>query len=60
MTYSLVALFFLSGKAFVERTGLSLQSCAGYAVMHRTQSLELVEKTGEVQYKCVEEHERSR
>jgi hypothetical protein len=57
MSYTLIALFLLSGESYVERRGLSLQGCAGHAAMARQQLLEadLVLRVGEVQFYCVPE-----
>lgn len=57
MTYSLVAIFFFSGDVYVERTGLSLQACAGRAAMARQEAEVLMPRIGEVEYRC--EPERS-
>ncbi len=38
MTYTLLAIFLSSGNVYVERTGLSLQSCAGRAAMARQEA----------------------
>lgn len=56
MTYTLFVIFLLSGDAYVERTGLSLQACAGQAAMAR-QAIppELTKSIGDVQFRCVEE-----
>lgn len=57
MSYTLIALFLLSGESYVERSGLSLQGCAGHAAMARQQMLEadLILRVGEVQFYCVPE-----
>lgn len=57
MTYTLVAFFLLTGDAYIEREGLSLQSCAGQAAMSRQQFMNALPKLngriGEVRYLCV-------
>lgn len=59
MTYTLIALFLLTGDAYIERGGLTLQACAGHAALARQQYLAVLPKLtpliGEVQYLCVEE-----
>jgi len=59
MTYTLLALFLLTGDTYVERDGLSLQSCAGHAAMARQEFLavlpKLNKKIGEVRWHCVPE-----
>jgi hypothetical protein len=56
MTYTLVALFLSTGAAYVERTGLTLEKCAGLAAMVRQQILpDLEQKIGRVQMHCVPE-----
>jgi len=57
VTYTLLAIFLLSGDAYIERTGLSLQSCAGRAAMARQESEVLQGVIGGVEYRC--EPERS-
>lgn len=53
MTYTLVAVFMLTGQAYVERDGLSLQSCAGHAAMARQKAEELTVTVGPVRYMCI-------
>lgn len=64
MTYTLVALFLLTGGIYIERDGLSLQSCAGHAAMARQQYLavlpQLNEKIGEVRWQCLPERSLAR
>ena len=59
MSYTLIAIFMLSGDFYVERTGLTLQGCAGHAAMIRQEMLAVLPKLnkriGEVQYRCVPE-----
>ena len=59
MSYTLVALFLLTGDVYVERSGLTLQGCAGHAAMVRQEMLAVLPKLnkriGEVQYRCVPE-----
>lgn len=59
MTYTLLALFMLTGDAYVERQGLSLQGCAGHAAMARQEFLAVLPKlnkrVGEVRWQCVPE-----
>lgn len=56
MTYTLVAIFLATNASYVERTGLSLQACAGLAAMVRQQILpDLEKKIGKVQMRCVPE-----
>lgn len=57
MTYTLLAIFLASGNVYVERTGLSLQSCAGRAAIARQESQAVVPLVGGVEYRC--EAERS-
>ena len=58
-SYTLVALFLLTGDAYVERRGLTLQSCAGHAALIRQETLietpGLTELIGEVRYLCLPE-----
>jgi hypothetical protein len=58
MTYTLLALFVLTGDTYPERTGLSLQQCAGHAAMTRSQTAELYTYVGEVRYLCIEERKQ--
>lgn len=60
MTYTLIAIFLASGQVYTERTGLSLQSCAGRAAMARTEAIDLFEVVGEVQYRCTPERSLNR
>jgi hypothetical protein len=53
MTYTLVAVFMLTGQAYVERDGLSLQSCAGHAAMARQKAEEIASSIGPVRYMCL-------
>lgn len=57
MTYTLVVIFALTGKAYIEQTGLSLQACAGQAAMHRqiTDIPKLKKQIGEHRYMCIKE-----
>lgn len=55
MTYTLLAVFLLSGDAYPERTGLSLMQCAGHAAMTRQETAYLYRYVGEVRYLCVPE-----
>jgi hypothetical protein len=55
MTFTLLAVFLALGQSYPERTGLSLQQCAGHAAMARTQARELYTFIGEVRYLCVPE-----
>jgi uncharacterized membrane protein len=54
-TYTLLAVFLLTGDAYPERTNLSLQQCAGHAAMARPLAAELYQYIGEVRYLCVPE-----
>jgi lipopolysaccharide export system protein LptA len=60
MTYTLLAIFLLTGNAYVERTGLSLQSCAGHAAMARQASEVLRDSIGRVEYRCAPERSLAR
>jgi hypothetical protein len=60
MTYTLLAVFLLSGDTYPERTGLSLMQCAGHAALTRTQTAELYQYVGEVRYLCVPERSLAR
>lgn len=60
MTYTLLAVFLLTGDTYPERTNLSLQQCAGHAAMTRTQTVELYQYVGEVRYLCVPEKSLAR
>jgi hypothetical protein len=57
MTYSLVVVFLLTGRAYVEQAGLSLQACAGQAALHRqaTDIPKLKKQIGEHRYLCIKE-----
>lgn len=55
MTYVLVAVFVLTGQAYVERRGLSLQECAGRAAMLRQETEHIFEHVGDFRYLCVPE-----
>lgn len=57
MTYSLVVVFLLTGHAYIEQAGLSLQSCAGQAAMRRqvTDIPKLKRQIGETEYHCIKE-----
>lgn len=57
MTYTLVVVFALTGKAYIEQRGLSLQACAGQAAMHRqtTDIPKLKARIGEHRYLCIKE-----
>lgn len=55
ITYTLFAVFLATGDAYPERTGLSLQQCAGHAAMTRQQTAELYQFIGEVRYLCIPE-----
>jgi hypothetical protein len=59
-TYTLLAVFLLSGEAYPERTGLSLMQCAGHAAMTRTETAHLYPYVGEVRYLCVPERSLAR
>lgn len=59
MTYALVAVFLLTGNVYLERSGLTLEGCAGQAAKLR-QETEAVLATikrdkGEVRYFCLPE-----
>jgi hypothetical protein len=60
MTYTLLAIFLLTGDAHIERQGLSLQSCAGRAAMARQEAAPLFQYIGEVQYECRAEYSLAR
>ena len=53
MTWTLVAVFVLTGQAYVERDGLSLQSCAAHAAMARQKAQEIASTIGPVRYMCM-------
>jgi hypothetical protein len=55
ITYTLVALFVATGESYVERTGLSLQQCAGHAAMTRNETQHLYQYVGEIRYLCLPE-----
>jgi hypothetical protein len=55
MTYVLIAVFVLTGQAYVERRGLSLQECAGRAAMLRQETEHIFEHVGDFRYLCVPE-----
>lgn len=63
-TYTLVAFFVLTGHAYTEREGLSLQGCAGQAAMARSAMLDVQEqieaRVGEVRYLCLPEYSLAR
>jgi hypothetical protein len=63
-TYSLVALFLLTGGQYIERDGLSLQGCAGHAAIARQEMLAVQEQlealVGEVRYLCLPERSLAR
>jgi hypothetical protein len=52
MTYTLLAIFLATGQAYPERTGLSLQACAGRAAMARQEATVLFPSIGPVEYRC--------
>lgn len=60
MTYSLIAIFLATGDVYVERRGLSLQSCAGRAAMARQESEGLQSRIGDIQYRCAPERSLAR
>jgi hypothetical protein len=60
MTYTLLAVFLLSGESYPERTGLSLMQCAGHAALTRSQTAELYQYVGEVRYLCAPERSLAR
>jgi hypothetical protein len=64
MTYTLVALFVLSGAEYIERDGLTLQGCAGFAALARQDLLPVQEqiesRVGEVRYLCRPERSLAR
>lgn len=53
MTYTLVALFVLTGKYYVEMSGLTLHQCAGHAAIIKQKTRELEPLVGEVRYICL-------
>lgn len=53
MTYILIAVLLETGGVYVERTGLTIQQCAGYAEMLELDSKDLEESIGGVQYLCI-------
>lgn len=55
ITYTLLAVFLATGDSYPERTGLSLQQCAGHAAMTRQMTQELYQFIGEVRYLCIPE-----
>ena len=63
MTYTLIAFFLMTGSAYVEQQGLTLQACAGQAAMARTEYLSVLpklnKKIGEVRFLCVSDREES-
>ncbi len=56
MSYSLVVVLLMTGQMYVERSGLSLNTCADYAAMARQEFLKdekkLTERIGEVRFFC--------
>lgn len=60
MTYTLLAIFVLSGNVYVERTGLSLQGCAARAAVARHDADVLAGVIGEVRYQCQPERPLAR
>lgn len=60
MTYTLLAIFLLTGQSYAERTGLSLQACAGRAEMARQEALALFQFIGPVEYRCAPERSLAR
>lgn len=61
-TYALMVIFSLSGDAYVERSGLSLQQCAARAAIARQEQASLwgkLEATyGRIHYRCEREEKR--
>jgi hypothetical protein len=55
MTYTLLAVFLATGDTYPERTGLSIQQCAGHAAKTRQETAYLYQYVGEVRYLCVPE-----
>ena len=58
MTYALIAIFVLSGNAYMERGGLSFEACAGRAAMARADlngDAQLMAEIGKVRFICVPE-----
>jgi len=59
MTYTLWALFLLTGNSYPERVGLTLQHCAGQAALVRQQTMpslpKLDRRIGKVRYLCLPE-----
>ena len=57
MKYTLLAYFLLTGDAWIEREGLSLQSCAGHAALARTALMADLPKLnpvlGDVRFVCL-------
>jgi hypothetical protein len=51
--YLLVAVFTLTGQTYVERSGLSLQECAGRAAMLRQETEHIFEHVGDFRYLCI-------
>ena len=59
MTYSLVAIFLLTGKSYVERRHMPLATCAGRLAMLRSEMMrdmaKLEPRIGKIQIKCLPE-----
>lgn len=59
MTYALVSIFLLTGDIYLERSGLTLQQCAGQAAKLRRETEAVAGKIkaakGEVRYYCLPE-----
>jgi len=59
MTYALVSLFLATGEMYFERSGLTLQECAGQAAKLRQESkavaAAIAPTKGEVRYYCLPE-----
>lgn len=61
MTYTLIALFILTGDVYIEQDNLSLQGCAGQAAIARQDYLavlpKLNPKVGDIRYICLPSHD---
>lgn len=61
MKYAIIAIFLMTGKAYMEVDGINLHHCPGKIAMIRMNTKEVEERIkptkGEIRYKCLPEHE---
>jgi hypothetical protein len=61
MSYTLIALFVLTGDAYIEREGLDVYTCPGRLALARRDYLEVKDKlhpgVGEIRFLCLPEHD---